>query len=48
MRNSTDQVRQIWQSLELPGLIDVHTHFMPKPVLDALGIAIGWVGRPKG
>ncbi len=34
MRNSTDQVRQIWQSLELPGLIDVHTHFMPKPVLD--------------
>ena len=28
------QVRSIWESLQLPGLIDVHTHFMPKPVLD--------------
>ncbi len=27
-------VRQIWSSLGLPGLIDVHTHFMPKSVLD--------------
>lgn len=27
-------VRTIWQDLGLPGLIDVHTHFMPKPVLD--------------
>jgi len=25
-----------WQRLGLPGLIDVHTHFMPKPVLDAV------------
>jgi uncharacterized protein len=25
-----------WQRLELPGLIDVHTHFMPKPVMDAV------------
>lgn len=24
----------MWESLGLPGLIDVHTHFMPKPVMD--------------
>lgn len=28
------QVRQIWSALGLPGVIDVHTHFMPKPVMD--------------
>ncbi|CAJ1586199.1 amidohydrolase family protein [[Mycobacterium] wendilense] len=27
-------VRQIWQQLELPGIVDVHTHFMPKSVMD--------------
>jgi len=27
-------VRDIWQSLGLPGLVDVHTHFMPKNVMD--------------
>ncbi|ORV45122.1 amidohydrolase [Mycolicibacter engbaekii] len=27
-------VRQVWSTLGLPGIIDVHTHFMPKPVLD--------------
>jgi len=27
-------VRQIWQSLGLPGIVDVHTHFMPNPVMD--------------
>lgn len=30
----TDSVRQLWQSLGLPGIVDVHTHFMPKPVMD--------------
>lgn len=25
-----------WQRLGLPGLVDVHVHFMPKPVLDAV------------
>jgi predicted TIM-barrel fold metal-dependent hydrolase len=25
-----------WQRLGLPGLIDVHVHFMPKPVMDAV------------
>ena len=27
-------VRRIWESLGLPGIVDVHTHFMPKPVMD--------------
>ncbi len=27
-------VRHIWAELGLPGIVDVHTHFMPKPVLD--------------
>ncbi len=28
------EVRQIWSALNVPGVIDVHTHFMPKPVMD--------------
>jgi predicted TIM-barrel fold metal-dependent hydrolase len=32
--DETTSVRDIWQSLGLPGLVDVHTHFMPKPVMD--------------
>jgi len=32
--DETESVRQIWQSLGLPGIVDVHTHFMPKPVMD--------------
>jgi predicted TIM-barrel fold metal-dependent hydrolase len=27
-------VRELWSGLGLPGIIDVHTHFMPKSVLD--------------
>lgn len=27
-------VRRLWSGLGLPGIIDVHTHFMPKSVLD--------------
>jgi hypothetical protein len=27
-------VQQTWKTLGLPGIIDVHTHFMPKAVLD--------------
>jgi predicted TIM-barrel fold metal-dependent hydrolase len=27
-------VRAIWEGLGLPGIVDVHTHFMPKPVMD--------------
>jgi hypothetical protein len=29
-------VPAFWQRLGLPGLIDIHTHFMPKPVMDAV------------
>jgi uncharacterized protein len=32
--DETESVREIWQSLGLPGIVDVHTHFMPKPVMD--------------
>jgi hypothetical protein len=31
--DATD-VREIWTSLRLPGIVDVHTHFMPNRVLD--------------
>lgn len=33
-QNEQDRVRRFWQELGLPGLIDVHTHFMPERVLD--------------
>ncbi|SOJ52567.1 hypothetical protein MSIMFB_00081 [Mycobacterium simulans] len=32
--NEAHSVRQIWRSLGLPGIVDVHTHFMPKQVMD--------------
>jgi predicted TIM-barrel fold metal-dependent hydrolase len=32
--SETTAVRAIWQTLGLPGIVDVHTHFMPKPVMD--------------
>lgn len=32
--DETARVRAVWEGLELPGLIDVHTHFMPRPVMD--------------
>lgn len=32
--DETDSVRRIWQALGLPGIVDVHTHFMPKSVMD--------------
>lgn len=28
------RVREIWSALSLPGVMDVHTHFMPRPVMD--------------
>jgi predicted TIM-barrel fold metal-dependent hydrolase len=44
------QVRQIWSALGLPGVIDVHTHFMPKSVMDKVwryfDSAGPLVGRP--
>ncbi|WP_205875595.1 amidohydrolase family protein [Mycobacterium camsae] len=32
--DETEAVRQMWQALGLPGIVDVHTHFMPKSVMD--------------
>jgi predicted TIM-barrel fold metal-dependent hydrolase len=34
MSDESTAVRGIWESLGLPGLVDVHTHFMPKRVMD--------------
>ena len=31
-----DDVESWWRALGLPGLIDAHVHFMPKPLLDAV------------
>ena len=43
-------VRRIWSDLDLPGMIDVHTHFMPKSVMDKVwayfDAAGPLVGRP--
>ncbi len=30
-------VPAFWQSLDLPGLLDVHVHFLPKPIMDRAG-----------
>ena len=30
-------VPAFWQSLDLPGLLDVHVHFLPKPIMDRRG-----------
>lgn len=32
--DEAESIRRMWQSLGLPGIVDVHTHFMPKPVMD--------------
>ncbi|CAN5362992.1 amidohydrolase family protein [soil metagenome] len=32
--SESESVEQIWTDLGLPGIVDVHTHFMPKPVMD--------------
>lgn len=44
------QVRALWEPLGLPGIIDVHTHFMPKNVMDKVwdyfGAAGPKIGRP--
>ncbi|MGW2565458.1 amidohydrolase family protein [Streptomyces sp. NPDC001537] len=50
---SSGDVRRFWQRLGLPGLVDVHTHFMPERVLrkvwgyfDSLGPLTGGVEWP--
>ena len=42
------RVRQIWTSLGLPGIVDVHTHFMPKRVLDKVWAYFDTAGRVTG
>ncbi|NKZ15622.1 amidohydrolase [Mycolicibacterium septicum DSM 44393] len=32
--DESKKVREIWTELGLPGIVDVHTHFMPKNVMD--------------
>lgn len=32
--DEANKVRKIWTELGLPGIVDVHTHFMPKNVMD--------------
>ncbi len=32
--DEANRVRTIWTDLGLPGIVDVHTHFMPKNVMD--------------
>ncbi|MER5637214.1 amidohydrolase family protein [Kitasatospora sp. NPDC002227] len=34
MPEESAEVRSFWQELGLPGVVDVHTHFMPERVLD--------------
>ncbi|MCW2553439.1 MAG: amidohydrolase 2 [Mycobacterium sp.] len=50
MMDESTAVRAIWESLGLPGIVDVHTHFMPKRVMDKVwqyfDTAGPLVGRP--
>jgi predicted TIM-barrel fold metal-dependent hydrolase len=50
MSDEATAVRAMWESLELPGIVDVHTHFMPKRVMDKVwhyfDTAGPMVGRP--
>lgn len=41
-------VRRIWESLGLTGVIDVHTHFMPKNVMDKVWLYFDSVGPLVG
>lgn len=46
-RNETQHVRAFWEQLNLPGLFDVHTHFMPKNVMDKVWAYFDSVGRSQ-
>ncbi|MFD7439782.1 amidohydrolase family protein [Streptomyces sp. NPDC059909] len=43
-----DDVRAFWERLGLPGLVDVHTHFMPERVLDKVWAYFDAVGPLTG
>lgn len=53
VRDEAREVRDFWEGLGLPGLVDVHTHFMPERVLrkvwdyfDGLGELTGGIEWP--
>lgn len=41
----TAEVRSWWKQLEIPGIVDVHTHFMPKNVMDKVWSYFDSVGK---
>lgn len=46
--DESTEVRQIWAALGLPGIVDVHTHFMPKNVMDKVWQYFDGVGPLVG
>lgn len=42
------EIREFWQGLGLPGLVDVHTHFMPERVLEKVWAYFDAVGPMTG
>jgi predicted TIM-barrel fold metal-dependent hydrolase len=46
--DETERVIAFWRRLGLPGLIDVHTHFMPKRVMDKVWAYFDQVGPLTG
>jgi hypothetical protein len=47
-RNDATDVVEIWTSLGLPGIVYVHTHFMPKHVLDKVWADFDTAGSLAG
>ena len=43
-----ESLRQIWASLGVPGAIDIHTHFMPRNVMDKVWLYFDSVGPLTG
>ncbi len=48
MSTEISDVRSFWEGLDLPGLFDVHTHFMPKSVMDKVWSYFDSVGPLTG
>jgi hypothetical protein len=46
--SEAEDVRRFWERLGLPGLVDVHTHFMPEPVLRKVWAYFDAVGPLTG
>ena len=43
-----DDIPAFWQGLGLPGLVDIHTHFLPKSVMDAVWAYFDQAGKHYG